>query len=390
MKRILFLLCLLGIANIVVAQNNYTWVLDSLRHNSPAFLSLSSQRQADKANISVRHLFDDPTIEAAYYWGSPNEIGHRWDLSVSQSFDMPSVYINKNRSFNYADLLTDNNYEVQLAQLLYKAQTICSDIVYHNAFIRLYSCCVDNARHVADLYQKRFDVGDCNILDYNRAQMAFAEISNKLAIAQSERDIAYYELTALNGGTPISFDLDHFDSVTIPESIVLMETDSAPQLKMLYNKTQYSSAEVSVAQSQWLPKVSLGYASENIVGETFRGVTLGLNLPLWQQKGSVKAAKASHTASQQDYHRAYSEFVNHQKGLLQKAKSLQQSYNNLVRIFNTFNSEQLLLKALNAGEISLEYYLQSINFYYDSQINMLNIQHDLERTLLELNAPYLK
>lgn len=389
MKRILFL-CFFGIANVVAAQNNYCWVLDTLRRNSPVFRSLLSQYQAEKVNMSVRHLFDDPTIEAGFFGGSPNEIGHRWDLSVSQSFDMPSVYINKNRSFDYAGLLADNNYEIQLVQLLYKAQTICSEIVYYNALIRLYSCCVDNAQRMSELYKKRFDVGDCSILDYNRVQMVCSEMSNQLAFAQTERNMAYYELTALNGGVPLSFNQDYFVSVEIPDSVFLMEVDSVPQLKLLYNQIRYSSAEVSVARSQWLPKVSLGYASENIVGESFRGVTIGLNVPLWQQKGTVKAAKASYTAAQQNYHSAYLEFVNHQQGLLQKAKSLQQSYNNSWASFNAFNSEQLLFKALDAGEISLEDYLQSVNFYYDAQLNMLNLQHELDRTLLEFYAPYLK
>ena len=123
-----------------------------------------------------------------------------------------------------------------------------------------------------------------------------------------------------------------------------------------------------------------------MVGDTYRGFALQATLPLWRQKGTIKKSRLAETAAQAEYDNEYALQYNHLKGLYRKAVALQQNLKHLQQTFDTFNSEDLLLKAFEAGEISLEDYLRQVEFYHDSEISILEIAHELEQTVLQLES----
>ncbi|KAA6308963.1 hypothetical protein EZS27_039465 [termite gut metagenome] len=51
-------------------------------------------------------------------------------------------------------------------------------------------------------------------------------------------------------------------------------------------------------QAMGLPSFLAGYMSEKVVGEHFQDITLGISIPLWENKNRVKQAKAASIAAQ--------------------------------------------------------------------------------------------
>ena len=47
---------------------------------------------------------------------------------------------------------------------------------------------------------------------------------------------------------------------------------------------------VKLSKSESLPKISAGYMSESVLSESFRGVTMGISLPLWENRNRTSAA----------------------------------------------------------------------------------------------------
>ena len=96
MKKILLVIALLPLL-AVAQQPHYAQVLKVVEDSNVVLRAAALQRDAQQQQAHVGYLINNPEIEAAYYWGSPVEIGKRWDLSVSQSFSMPSVIARKAR-----------------------------------------------------------------------------------------------------------------------------------------------------------------------------------------------------------------------------------------------------------------------------------------------------
>lgn len=47
-----------------------------------------------------------------------------------------------------------------------------------------------------------------------------------------------------------------------------------------------------------LPKFSAGYSLERTLGQKYQGISVGISIPLWENKNRVKQAKAGVVAAQ--------------------------------------------------------------------------------------------
>ena len=185
------------------------------------------------------------------------------------------------------------------------------------------------------------------------------------------------------------FNIEAFDTVILPlmfdEWYDTVESRN-PELRTLQNEVDTRLQELQLSRAKWLPSLSLGYASETVTGEAFRGVTVGMTLPVWSQPRAVKHAKLSHTASQQAYASRRNVTYNESQCLMHHLLALQNDLNNMNRAKRLYNSSELLEKALEAGEITLENYLNQINFYLQQDIAIWDIQYELEKGFIDLYA----
>ena len=134
-----------------------------------------------------------------------------------------------------------------------------------------------------------------------------------------------------------------------------------------------------------MPKLQAGYLSESIFGQDFKGFTVGLSIPLWQNKNTVKFAKANTVAMENMIIDNKVQLYNQLKVLHTKAIELQNSSIEYKSKLQLFNSSELLKKALDKGEISLIDYILELSFYYESVNNLLELERDMNNTIAELN-----
>ena len=134
-----------------------------------------------------------------------------------------------------------------------------------------------------------------------------------------------------------------------------------------------------------LPKLQAGYMSESIVGQDFKGLTVGLSIPLWENKNTVKYAKANTVALENMAIDNKVQLYNQLKVLHTKAIELQNSSADYKSKLQSFNNSELLMKALDKGEISLIDYILELSFYYESVNNLLELERDMNKTIAELN-----
>jgi outer membrane protein TolC len=180
-----------------------------------------------------------------------------------------------------------------------------------------------------------------------------------------------------------------YSETTLPGSFeewyVRIEAAS-PVLQYASGQRDVSRQQVKLNEAMSLPKFSAGYTSEKVVGEWFQGVSVGVSIPLWENKNRVKQAKVQLKASEVALNDVKIRHYNNLQSLYRRASDLRQAASTYRSVLAACNSEPLLKKALNAGEISLLTYLQELEYYYDAVSNVLATEKDFELAMAELMA----
>jgi len=372
----------------VIAQNETERVLKEIEDNSITLMSIRKEIAARKLNNRTGIYLSNPEVEFNYLWGSPAPVGNRTDIRVTQSFDFPTVYGHRSRIAKLENDNLDLRYQSERLHLLLRARQLCTELVYYNALSKEYSNRLANAQRIAETYQLRFDRGDANILEKNKAQLELTVIGNEMNRIETERSSLLNELKALNGGNTISFTTTKVDYEMLPPSFeewFAAAEATSPVLQYVRGQVEISRQQVQLNRALSLPRLTVGYMSEKVVGEQFQGVTLGISVPLWENKNKVKQAKAALNAAETELEDSRIQFYYQLQNLFEKASRLQRDAITYRDALSSYHNGAYLRKALDSGEISLLNYLLEMTYYYDVMNKVLETEKELGLTLAELS-----
>ncbi len=389
MKRILYLL-LFGVLITFEsnAQTSIEHVLQAVEKNNTTLSALRLRMQAMKLANKTDIFLPNPEVEFNYLFGSPSSIGNRTDISITQGFDFPTAYGHRNTISDLKNEQVTMEYEKQKRELILQASLVCNQLVYLNALVNEYLQRIETAKRLVGLFQTKFESGEANILDYNKAKLGLLDLSKKVESLQVDKNAQLAELTRLNGGIPVEFSESEFQKVIIPqdfETWYALAEENNPVLSWLKIETEVSRQNEKLNSALALPKIQAGYMSEKVVGEHFQGITVGMAVPLWENKNKLKEARANTEVADALVLDTKLTFYNRLKSLHAKAVQLQGSLADYRKELELCNNTELANKALELGEISMIEYLMELAVYYESFNNMLDIQKQLHYTLAELN-----
>jgi outer membrane protein TolC len=388
MKLKYILISIIFISVDAFAQSSIENILQEVENNNTTLSALRLKVDADKLGNKTEIYLQNPEVEFNYLWGNPDVIGNRIDISVTQSFDFPTAYSYKNQISELKNEQLTLEYEKQRKDILLKTKMICNDLIYLNRIIEEYEQRIENATHLVDLFQIKFEKGEANILDYNKAKLGLLDVNKKAESYKLDRNVKLAELARLNGGNTIQFTKSDFPVAVISENFDTWYTEMEQNntvLSWLKLESEIRQKNEKLNTALSLPKFQTGYMSEKVVGEQFHGVTLGLVVPLWENKNKVKQAKANIDAAEAEVADNKVQFYNYLKGLHAKAVQLQKTLSDYQEELAICNNTELAVKALDAGEISMIDYIMEITIYYESVKNMMEIEKELNLTLAELN-----
>jgi outer membrane protein TolC len=371
-----------------LAQQNYIQnILDIIESNNTTLAALRQQAEAEKAGNRTGIFLPNPEIEFSYLWGSPAEIGNRKDLSVMQSFDFPTAYIYRRQIADGKATQADLQYAMQRKTLLHQTRKICIDLVYCNALKTELDNRLHNAEEIARAYQTKFDKGDANILEYNKAKLNLLNAQKTAENNNIERETLLAELTQLNGGISIALSDTEYETCLLPvefEQWYSQTEAQNPELQYFAKAIEISRKQEQLNRAMKLPKFAAGYKSERVLGTTFQGIGVGISIPLWENKNTVKHAKAQTAALQYSETDAKMQFYNNLKTQYTKAQKLLQSADEYKQTLQTINSARLLQIALDKGQIALIDYMLELSIYYDAVNRTLETARDAQHAIAEL------
>jgi hypothetical protein len=174
--------------------------------------------------------------------------------------------------------------------------------------------------------------------------------------------------------------------VPIVDDSLLADYRLGPGVQLHQQDRYEKQREKSLARSKHLPRLSAGYFSETIPTEAFRGFTVGISVPLWENARTIKTAQSALVESEAKM----DQFLMEQDRILrQKLNELRNLYSRVEKLeeaLGTGKSLQILTSSLESGEISLWEYFFSSDFYFRNQ--QLLLRYKME--LLVLEADLLK
>lgn len=387
MKHILVVISIWVFSHSLYAQSTIQKVLADVEQNNTTLDAIRKKVDADKLENKTGIYLQNPELALNYLWGSPSVIGNRKDFSILQTFDFPTAYRYKNQLSDLRNEQAELEYQKQLLTVLLETRLVCNDLIYVNALIDQRTKRLVNAQSIEKSFRQRFESGDANILEHNKAQLSFLNVGRELKSLETKRASLLLELTRLNGGQAVDFSENSYQVIEIPDDFdqwFAVAEQRNPTFAWLKKEIEASQKQSALNKAMSLPKLQAGYMSESVVGEQFQGVMLGLSVPLWENKNKVKYAQANVLAMESMASDTKMQFYNHLKSIHAQAIALQKNVNEYRSALGAIDNSALARKALDAGEISLIDYLVELSLYYESEDTLLELENELNKVSAEL------
>lgn len=371
----------------VYAQDQIKTLLASIEKNNISLKSLKEDREAARLAASVNLLPDNPEVEYNYLTGSPSTLGNRHDFSIRQTFDFPTAYLFKNKLSSSGKIVSDLNYEKSRQDILLEARKLCVDVIYQENLLRIASQREEDANRMVMAYRKMLEEGKGNKLDLNRALIALAQVKSEILLLKNHQMEMLSKLKVMNGGESLVVNMINFPEVPLPanfEDWYSINSNQITELKLLREMIVSKDLTVKVQRSLTLPKFSAGYMSEKVTGEQFQGVTLGMSLPLWGNRNTVKTLKAEYSSLELKLSEEELRIKAEMNIQFDRVISFRSMAENLRTTLLETNNETLLKRALELGEITLMDYLIEYDRYYGLQKEWISNLYQAELTYSDL------
>ncbi len=385
MKQIIYIL--LSVLTISAqAQDSFDNVLKEIEINNTTLKAYREKANADKIGNKTGINMANPEVEFGYLWGSPSGEGNRVDLNVTQSFDFPTAYRYKTQLSDGKNQQVDMIYDQQKVEILQQARLICVELVYQTKMNKILSDRLKQARELSDAYQKSFDQGNIDVLERNKTKLNLLNAEKALQINEVDLNLSKSELQRLNGGLDVG-EFNRYSDFTFPlnfiEWFAIVKANN-PSLRVAEQEVALSRKQEQLTRALNLPKITAGYASERVSGTTFQGVSVGVSIPLWEGKNTVKHQKAQTVALQMQHEDSELQFRNTLKNQYDKAKKLSLLLKEYEDALSVTSSQDLLKMALDKGQLSLINYLLELSVYYETVDKYLETERDYQLAVAEL------
>ncbi len=373
------------------AQENAGTVLSQIEKNNTALQALRKRTEADQYGYKAERALDAPEVGFDYLWGSPADVGTRKDISVTQSIDVAALAGARGKLANSRTELSDIQYNIERQKILLEAKQLYIKIVYCNAVNAELSSRIARSEQIEAAYRDMQARGETDMIEVNKAHLAYLSQKNALSRSMVERESLLSELQGLNGGEPVEVNASVISTdEVLPADFGAWYAEASqqiPELAYMKKNVDVNAAEARTAKMANYPSLTAGYMAELVKGSNFRGLTLGLSIPIWSVRSKVRQANASCEAAKLEERDAVTKTYNSFKALYDRAKGLQEISAELSSSLAVSTEAMALTEhKLKAGDISLIDNIMELSLYYSLADEVLVTSCDYALALAELYA----
>lgn len=390
--NILLIVCLAVAMSVPgFAQENAGTVLSQIEKNNTALQALRKRTEADQYGYKAERALEAPEVGFDYLWSSPADVGTRKDISVTQSIDVAALAGARGKLADSRTELSDIQYNIERQKILLEAKQLYIRIVYCNAVNAELSSRIARSEQIEAAYRDMQARGETDMIEVNKAHLAYLSQKNALSRNMVERESLLSELQSLNGGEPVEVNASVISTdEVLPADFGAWYAEASqqiPELAYMKKNVDVNAAEARTAKMANYPSLTAGYMAELVKGSNFRGLTLGLSIPIWSVRSKVRQANASCEAAKLEERDAITKTYNSFKTLYDRAKGLQEISAELSSSLAVSTEAMALTEhKLKAGDISLIDNIMELSLYYSLADEVLATSCDYALALAELYA----
>ena len=389
-NKLLSVICICAATSFAAtSQTSTESILRQIEENNPQLKAAAAEADAEKIENRSGALLENPEFEFNYLWGADG-IGNRRDFRVTQAFDVATLTGMKSRQVAGQNEMSALKYKSERLNVLLEAKQACIDLIYYNALKAELSTHLEQAQTLVTSFEKRLKAGGANVLDLNKAKVHLTAVRGQISQVEVERQTLLAVLKSLNGGQDIILDDCVYDlSDNLPadfESWYESASKKNPVLQYVRQEVTLGRKQLSIDKTAWVPELTVGYMSELTTADKFRGVTVGVNIPLWSNANKVKQSRAKIAAAESRKAAAEQQFYFDLLAQYNRAASLKANSELMRASLSETDSRDYLLTAQSRGEISMIEYLVETDQYYEALEQTLSAERDYHQALARLNA----
>lgn len=385
MRRSIITIILLVVGASVQAQD-FQQVLDSIRSQHPGIHALEQQSRAGAIATKTGNYPGPLSVSYGFFPENSTVIGTKETVGVSQSFDFPTLYGAKKRQAEKRRELIDVQTKGAMQQEMLRVAQLLTDYVAFTQKTAVLTERNSNATKLKEAYEAAFEQGEVSALEVNKVRVHALQMAKALRLTKSEQQGVMQELEALNGDAslPALPEVYPLQPLQPFDAVLAERLAKLPGMQQIQKQQATANAQVAVEKHANLPGLSVGYASETVADESFKGVTMGLSIPLWSNKNKLEAAKARASAAEMQVASREAITKGQTERLYIRCKGLLSEVENYQQTLREMRSEEMLNQALELGELSVIDYLQELQFYYEVENELLQLEQSYQKALWEL------
>lgn len=388
MKQFIIIATLASAVLSASGQNSIDEVLRSIEANNKELQANGQLTVSKKLEAKLDNNLPDPSVSYVHQYGNREGMGIQGELVASQSFDFPSVYVQKNKLVKSKAASYDRQGAEFRQQILLQAKELCLDLVLLNQQKALLDQRRQNAEQLSELYATRLQSGDANILETNKINLELLNAKTEARMNEATRIAKLQELATLNGGIAIDFTDTTYTPVKELLSFEELRSEavtSNPQLLTLKSEQIAAQRQLSVNKSKGLPGFELGYRLNTATGgERFNGFLVGVTIPLFSNRNNVRQAKAQSLYTDLQLESTTSTVESELRQLYNQSLALRTSMDEYNTVLKSQNNLALLNKAIQTGQISMIEYFVDVTTLYQSMQNYMQLQNEYQKVMAQL------
>ena len=378
-----------GFAGVCTYANNFDAIVASLLGNDVQLELMQRQVDAASASLDASNVLSDPEAEVEYLRSGSGE--QKFNLSVSQSFDWPGVYIARNRQIELERSGLRLACEAERNAQRMKLRTLLVDIIAANRVIAQMSETVEWCDKLLETLEADYKRGDVSVLEVNKMRIELADFKLKLSEAKTGKDALLGELVSMSDNADEIIarcdGLDNFPIIGLKslEQYIEEAKAAAPSLQEARNKVVMAKSRKEVASRSTLPGFSAGYRLSREDGMLFNGFMVGVSVPLWRASKERRAA-ASEEISAMFGEKA--EEIKLEKSIdatYRKAVSLKETLEQYGTALTASDNVGLLRRAYESGAITLTEFVLEVNYFVEAGVQYTELQRRYYNALVELS-----
>lgn len=360
-------------------------VLRDIEQNNKTLQAGAQSLSAQKAGTKIENNLANPEVSYSYQYGrhaDPNES----ELNVTQGFDFPTLYVSRHQYGKLQDEAYEKRFGMMRREVLLQAKELCLEMIRLNQRKALLESRKSNAEELVTFFEKRLQTGDANVLETNKVKLELMAVKTEVAENDAAYRTALQSLLAMNGNQPLMFEESDYPLLPALAGFEQLRDEVMAGDYELQSATAEKEAArkyVSVSKNGWLPGLEVGYRRSGSVGDEIHGFIVGGTIPLFENRGKVKKAKAESLSAE----------LQEQSVALRIEAELQAQYNEARQLKQSMEAYDLplmantlgyLKEALLAGQISVIEYFTEAESIYQSQEKYMDLENRYQQVMARL------